>query len=139
MNIDFSKWISNMLVSVHGDEKLVKMTNCDTHSYHVLNISTLLISGKDERKAVGAIEELASSHETTSVVMIQIKNPSFLINHPYCCSLTPCRKCHKSGKKKLQKRCQIFLHGFFVECYQMRTVRDFFHKEQAQIGFYIKS
>ena len=98
---------------VHGHEKLVKMTNCDTHSYHVLNISTLLISGKDERKAVGAIVELASSHETTSVVMIQIKNPSFLINHPYCCSLTPCRKCHKSGKKKLQKRCQIFLHGFF--------------------------
>ena len=92
-----------MLVSVHGHEKLVKMTNCDTHSYHVLNISTLLISGKDERKAVGAIEELASSHETTSVVMIQIKNPSFLINHPYCCSLTPCRKCHKSGKKEATK------------------------------------
>ena len=128
MNIDFSKWISNMLVSVHGHEKLVKMTYCDTHSYHVLNISTLLISGKDERKAVGA-----SSHETTSVVMIQIKNPSFLINHPYCCSLTPCRKCHKSGKKKLQKRCQIFLARFFVECYQMCTVKDFVHKEQAQI------
>ena len=111
---------------VHGHEKLVKMTNCDTHSYHVLNISTLLISGKDERKAVGAIVELASSHETTSVVMIQIKNPSFLINHPYCCSLTPCRKYTISREKRSYKNVARFsCTVFFVECYQMCTVKDF--------------